>query len=72
LDETGTVHGPLPDAADLGEYNREDLEILMEELQQSVQMRIYNSVDLGSDLQHGYRIGQEQDLINSIIKYLAR
>jgi hypothetical protein len=71
LDAAGKVHGTLPLPADLAEYDTEALETLRDELQQSVQTRIANTVRLGADYGHNDRLAQEQALIKSIDKYLA-
>lgn len=49
LDALGRVHRQLPNPADLGDYNPEELEILRDELEESVQARIANRVELGPD-----------------------
>jgi len=72
LDATGKVHGTLPKIKDLGRYSKEELEILYQELKQSVQQRIKVTSRLGRDRAHGQRQGAEQDLIKAIEKYLNR
>jgi hypothetical protein len=72
LDATGKVHGTLPKIKDLGRYSKEELEILYQELKQSVQQRIKVTSRLGRDRGHGQRQGAEQDLIKAIEKYLNR
>lgn len=71
LDGLGRVHGKLPSPADLGEYNTEELQILRDELEQSVQARIGNRIELGPDPGHDARIAEEQSLIRSIDKHLG-
>jgi hypothetical protein len=71
LDATGRVHGVLPSPADLAQYDPEALATLRDELVQSVQTRIANTVQLGADYGHSERIAEEQALIKSIDKYLA-
>lgn len=70
LDSTGKVHGTLPKVKDLGKYSKEDLQILLKELRQSVQRRIEVTSKMGRDRGHGQRQGAEQDLIKSLEKYL--
>jgi hypothetical protein len=70
LDSTGKVHGDLPSPADLSQYDPEALQTLRDQLEQSVQTRIAKTVELGSDYGHSARIGQEQDLIQSINTFL--
>lgn len=70
LDATGKVHGTLPVAKDLGKYSTDDLKILHQELNKSVQRRIEVTSKLGRDRPHGQRQGSEQDLIKSIEKHL--
>lgn len=71
LDTSGRVHGTLPSAADLSQYDLEALQTLRDELVQSVQTRIANTIRLGPTLGHSDRLAQEQALIKSIDKYLA-
>jgi hypothetical protein len=40
LDNTGKVHGELPEIKNLKQYDREDLEVLRDQLEKSVQERI--------------------------------
>jgi len=55
----------------LGEYDPGALATLRDQLEQSVQRRIAKTVELGSDYGHSARIAEEQQLIQSINKYLA-
>jgi hypothetical protein len=70
LDATGKVHGILPKVADFGQYSKEELEILLKELKESVQKRIEVTSVIGRDRAHGQRQGAEQDLIKQLEKYL--
>ncbi len=70
LDATGKVHGTLPKVKDLVKYSKEELEILLKELRQSVQKRIEVTSKMGRDRGHGQRQGAEQDLIKSLEKLL--
>ena len=70
LDGTGKVHGQLPDPKDLDQYSRDELIQLRDELEISVQRRIEKTVELGREKAHGQRQGAEQDLIDSINKFL--
>lgn len=72
LDVTGKVHGVLPKIKSLGKYSKDELEILLKELKQSVQRRIEEASRLGRDRAHGQRIGAEQDLIKAIEKRLKK
>jgi hypothetical protein len=71
LDSTGKVHGLLPHPDDFGQYQPDELAQLQRELKQSVQERIRQTAALGRDRGHGQRQGAEQDLINTIAKYLS-
>lgn len=71
LDRTGKVHGELPRAEDLGQYSRDELEQLQQELRQSVQERIRKTSELGRDRAHGQRQAAEQQLIIQIEKILG-
>ncbi len=70
LDATGKVHGKLPQPADLGKYDPDDLARLRDQLRQSVQKRIEKTVELGADYGHSARLAEEQALIRSIEKHL--
>ncbi len=72
LDATGKVHGVLPKVADFGKYSKDELQILLKELKQSVQKRIEVTSKIGRDRPHGQRQGGEQDLIKSLVKYLGK
>jgi hypothetical protein len=78
LDGTGKVHGELPNINDLNRYSDEALEILCDELKQSVQTRIQTTSQVGdmfSDIQnrsHGQRQEAEQSLVRAIEKYLGK
>jgi len=72
LDATGKVHGILPKVQDLCKYSKEDLEILLNDLRQSVQKRIEVTSKMGRDLAHGQRQGAEQSLIKSIEKFIEK
>ncbi len=72
LDATGKVHGTLPRVQDLGKYSKEELQILLKELRQSVQKRIEVTSKMGRDRGHGQRQGAEQDLIKSLEKHLGQ
>jgi hypothetical protein len=71
LDSTGKVHGDLPHAKDLGQFDPDDLRQLQHDLNQSVQKRIRMNSRYGPSGDHGLRQGQEQDLIHAIEKYLS-
>ncbi len=71
LDATGKVHGTLPKVKDFGQYSKDELQILLGELKQSVQKRIEVTSKMGRDRAHGQRQGAEQDLIKSLEKYLG-
>jgi RHS repeat-associated protein len=71
LDATGKVHGLLPKPKDFDNYSKEELQILLDELKQSVQKRIDVTSKIGRDRAHGQRQGAEQDLIKSLEKYLS-
>lgn len=70
LDRTGKVHGELPRPADLGKYDVDELQVLLDQLRQSVPKRIEVTTAKGRDRQHGQRQGAEQDLITAIEKHL--
>ena len=70
LDATGKVHGALPKIKDLGRYSKDELQILLQDLRQSVQQRITVTSRMGRDRAHGQRQGAEQDLIKAIEKHL--
>ena len=70
LDKTGKVHGELPSPQKLGDYPREELIMLRDELKESVKVRIKKNNDYGYDPGHGQRQAAEQDLIKSITKHL--
>ncbi len=70
LDSTGKVHGDLPKPESLSRYSRDELSQLGSELKQSVQERIRKTAELGRDRAHGQRQGAEQDLLQSINKFL--
>lgn len=70
LDSTGKVHGILPKVKDLSKFSKEELEILRDQLKQSVQQRIKVTSKLGRDKGHGQRQAAEQQLIKSIEKHL--
>ncbi|SFC85377.1 hypothetical protein SAMN05421747_1392 [Parapedobacter composti] len=72
LDATGKVHGTLPRVQDLGKYSKEELQIPLKELRQSVQKRIEVTSKMGRDRGHGQRQGAEQDLIKSLEKHLGQ
>ena len=64
------MHGELPKAEDLDQYEPEELRHLQEELRQSVQKRIEVTDRLGPDKGHGERQAAEQRLIRQIEKFL--
>jgi hypothetical protein len=70
LDGTGKFHGELPKPSELGNYSVEELKQLRDVLEQSVQQRIRVNSALGPKGNHGLRQAQEQQLIQSINKYL--
>ena len=72
LDETGKVHGELPDPKDFEKYDKDELQKLADELQKSVAERIRKTEELGSDKGHGERQGDEQNLQKYLNKYLNR
>jgi len=70
LDGTGKVHGKLPGTKTLGRYSKEDLEILRQELEKSIQRRIRVTSNMGRDRGHGQRQGAEQDLLKKLERHL--
>ena len=72
LDSTGKVHNDLPKVEDLDQYDREELERLLEELRVSVQTRIQATVRLGANAGHNARLAEEQQLIKSLEKFLGK
>lgn len=68
MDPTGKVHGALPRIGDLMKYSREELEVLLGELRQSVKRRIEVTSKMGRHRPHGQRQGDEQALIKAIEK----
>lgn len=70
LDGSGKVHGNLPKDVDLDKYDKEDLEILHDELRKSIQQRIKVTSRLGRDKGHGERQADEQNLYHHLHKKL--
>ena len=62
----------LPKVAHFGKYSKDELQILLKELKQSVSKRIEVTSKMGRDRAHGQRQGAEQDLIKSLEKYLGK
>ena len=72
IDATGKVHGTLPKVEDFGKYTKDELQVLLTELNQSVKERIRITTIKGRDRGHGQRQGAEHDLIKSLEKYLSK
>lgn len=70
LDQTGKVHGQLPQRNDLGRVSTDDLKQLNGDLRKSVQERHRTNAELGSDPGHDKRITEEQRLLQAIAKEL--
>jgi hypothetical protein len=66
------VHGTLPKAEDLDQYDREELERLRDELRVSIQTRLQGNEEYGSNFGHNERIAAEQQLLKSLEKLLGK
>jgi Domain of unknown function (DUF4157) len=74
-DETGKIHGELPDAREaqskIKSMTREQLEQSAEELEKSISSRASEQVRLGEEGAHRARIEEERDLLRAIRKLLG-
>lgn len=70
LDGTGKVHGELPDHVP-DNWTRADLEELADDLQQSIRTRQNEQIQLGEHGPHRARLGQEERLLQQILKRLS-
>jgi RHS repeat-associated protein len=69
-DETGKVHGDLPERKDLSKYSPDELRQFQGELKGSVERRIRRTAELGPEKKHGERQAAEQQLIKQIDEHL--
>jgi hypothetical protein len=71
IDNTGKVHGQLPDPNDMNKFPKDKLKQFLRDLIQSVQQRQFLNDTLGVDVGHATRIQQERTLIRVITKILS-
>ena len=70
LDGSGKVHGDVPTPDKLRDFDSDELNDFLKDLERSVGERIDKNVEYGRDRPHGQRQGKEQDTIKSIEKIL--
>ena len=71
LDNTGKVHGELPDPNDMKKFPKDKLKQFLRDLKQSVQRRQSLNKSLGVDPGHATRVAEETRLIRVITKILS-
>jgi len=71
LDNTGKVHGDLPDPNDMKKFPKDKLKQFLRDLKKSVERRQSLNRSLGVDPGHATRVAQESRLIRVVTKILS-
>jgi RHS repeat-associated protein len=71
IDNTGKVHGELPDPNDMKKFPKDKLRQFLRDLKRSIQQRQSLNKSLGVDPGHATRVQQEETLIRVITKILS-